>query len=65
MLPVGKIAAVTKSPVAFIVEHLDSCPHCSCGDYCADGLALMRKGQQVAAAFAAGIPDVKRSRWKA
>lgn len=55
----------TRSPLAFVTEHLDNCEHCSIGNFCAEGRKLMDRASDVAAAFIAPIPPIPRSPWKA
>ena len=53
------------SPIAFVIEHLDSCERCSCGDFCADGIQLMHRGSEIAAELFCPIPRVPRPKTKA
>jgi hypothetical protein len=56
---------MSKSPLAFVVDHLDNCERCSVGDFCATGIQLMHRGSEVAATLLVPIPDIPRSKNKA
>jgi hypothetical protein len=44
------------SPIGFVIEHIDSCPSCTFGDFCDSGRALMRRAAQIAAEIILPIP---------
>lgn len=56
---------MSKSPVSFVIDHLDNCEHCSSGNFCATGIQLMHRGAQVAAQMMAPIPEIPKGKAKA
>lgn len=54
-----------KSPIAFVIDHVDNCDRCSVGDFCHTGIQLMHRGSEIAASLLAPIPQVPVSKNKA
>jgi hypothetical protein len=52
----GERSMKKESPIAFAMNHIDSCPSCTFGDFCDSGRALMRRAAQIAAEIILPIP---------
>lgn len=53
---------MSKSPLSFVVDHMDACPRCSVGDFCPTGIQLLHRGAEIAASLLAPIPVVRKSK---